>query len=449
MAKHLDGHWSHGVFFPGGTVGGDQAFLAQGLVGAAGGLDAFFGLAPGLIETNGSASAGASSAIPPLDLTALGEFQFTRGSSGSGHVVVQGPLMEGGNVAFVTVSQGPDGELIVSSGSEAGVVGGPNGGATLVGANVGESLGYDFNFQPDSKNPGHYTFEVDSHHGSTQRTPAAKFFHDVTVLGWNSDSILLSFAGDGSHPAGDIVISTEDMSKLAGSIPANVTFTTTGPAPVILGTTVPEVPCFAAGTLLATPDGERPVEQLRPGDLVLTEAGRAVPIVWAGARSVACHAHPRPHRILPVRIRAHAFGPGLPVRDLVLSPDHAILWEGVLIPVCELIDGRAIVQDDVHSIRYHHIELALHDVLLAEGLPCESFLDIGNHGQFEDAGRSEQGGHSERGGHPDFAVPVTALAWEAACAPLCLHGPRIDSARARLASYSRLGARAGERALAA
>jgi hypothetical protein len=72
-------------------------------------------------------------------------------------------------------------------------------------------------------------------------------------------------------------------------------------------------------------------------------------------------------------------GPGLPVRDLWLSPDHGVFVDGVLIPVKHLFDGVAIVSEPRDSVTWWHVELPQHAVLLAEGLPCESFLDIGGH----------------------------------------------------------------------
>jgi hypothetical protein len=48
----------------------------------------------------------------------------------------------------------------------------------------------------------------------------------------------------------------------------------------------------------------------------------------------------------------------------------------VLIPVKYLVNGSTVAQVPVDRITYHHIELAGHDVLLAEGRPAESFLDV-------------------------------------------------------------------------
>ncbi len=93
------------------------------------------------------------------------------------------------------------------------------------------------------------------------------------------------------------------------------------------------VACFAAGTRICTPDGERLVETLRAGDAVATVAGGFRRVVWVGHRDVNCLRHPRPAEVQPMRICAHAFGRDTPHADLLLSPDHAVLVGGVLIPV--------------------------------------------------------------------------------------------------------------------
>jgi hypothetical protein len=82
-----------------------------------------------------------------------------------------------------------------------------------------------------------------------------------------------------------------------------------------------------------------------------------------------------------------AFGPDLPRRDLFLSPDHAVYLRGVLVPIRLLINGRTIAQVPVDKVTWYHVELSRHDVLLAEGLPAESYLDTGNRGMFENGGQ--------------------------------------------------------------
>ena len=152
------------------------------------------------------------------------------------------------------------------------------------------------------------------------------------------------------------------------------------------GTQITDVACFAAGTRIRTPNGDVAAERLCPGDEVLTITGAARRITWVGHRRVDCRRHPNPKSVWPVRIRADAFAPGVPQRDLRLSPDHAIFAEGVLIPVKVLIDGDAVRQIRAPSIRYVHIETESHDVILAENLPCETFLDTGMRDCFDNGG---------------------------------------------------------------
>jgi autotransporter-associated beta strand protein len=148
-----------------------------------------------------------------------------------------------------------------------------------------------------------------------------------------------------------------------------------------------EQPCFTAGTLIATPDGEVPVETLKPGDAVLTASGEARPVRWLGFRRVDLVRHPEPERAQPIRIRMNAFGEGWPKRDLFVSPAHAVFHDGVLIPAELLINGGSIVREiGWRVVTYYHIELDTHDILLSENLPTESYLDTGNRGMFANGG---------------------------------------------------------------
>jgi collagen type I alpha len=181
--------------------------------------------------------------------------------------------------------------------------------------------------------------------------------------------------------------------------------------------------CFAAGSRILTPEGEIPVEELRPGGMVIAADGNARSIRWVGRRRVYFRLQPDPARFLPIRIPAGTFGPDLPRRDLFLSPDHAIYSDGVLIPIKHLINGRSIVPVETETVLYCHVELETHDVLLAEGMPAESFLDTGARAAFANGGILAQL-------HPDFATPEEPLVWEAmACAPLKVTG--LEVARLR------------------
>ncbi|MCB8874036.1 Hint domain-containing protein [Acidisoma silvae] len=192
--------------------------------------------------------------------------------------------------------------------------------------------------------------------------------------------------------------------------------------------TIVTLACFAAGTMIATPDGDRRVEQLVAGDDVLTPEGKAVPIDWCGHRRVDCAKHPKPESVHPVRIAADAFGPGLPRRPLWLSPDHAVFAEGVLIPVKHLINGFSIRQEPISEVTYFHIELPQHGIVLAEGLPAESYLDTGNRMSF--AGTAMTLHPTWGNERQDTAFIFDSLGY----APLRVAGPEVDRLRTQLAA---------------
>ena len=131
------------------------------------------------------------------------------------------------------------------------------------------------------------------------------------------------------------------------------------------------VPCFVAGTRIATPRGAIPVDRLREGDTVLTASGEPQLITWIGWRRVDCRRHPSPAQIMPIRVSRDAFGKNLPKRPLLLSPDHAIFTDGVLIPIKYLVNGTTIAQVPTAEVTYYHVELPHHDILLAEGMLAE------------------------------------------------------------------------------
>ncbi|MEJ0016498.1 MAG: Hint domain-containing protein [Acetobacteraceae bacterium] len=190
--------------------------------------------------------------------------------------------------------------------------------------------------------------------------------------------------------------------------------------------TPPPIPCFLAGTLIATDEGEIPIEHLRIGARVVVHFG-ALPaeVIWLGHRRVDCRRHKTPLAVWPVRVAAGALGPDQPRRDLWLSPEHAVFVNDVLIPVRLLVNGSTVIQVRVDEVTYHHVELARHNVVLAEGLPVESYLDTGNRANFA-GGRLVML-------HPDFGWRQ----WEAlGCAPLVVTGQPLAQARATIAAIA-------------
>jgi hypothetical protein len=148
--------------------------------------------------------------------------------------------------------------------------------------------------------------------------------------------------------------------------------------------------CYVLGTMILTPAGEQPIEKLELGQPVITLIdGEAVPrpVKWVGHRRIDLTRHPHADAIAPIRVERDAFADNVPHRDLLLSPDHAVFTNGVLICVRQLVNGSTIRRErGWTSVDYYHVELDRHAILLAEGLTAESYLNTGNSAFFENSG---------------------------------------------------------------
>lgn len=142
--------------------------------------------------------------------------------------------------------------------------------------------------------------------------------------------------------------------------------------------------CFTPGTLVATDKGERAIETLRPGDRVITRDNGFQTIRWIGSRTLKQRADMRA-LLRPVHIKAHAFGDRLPERDMVLSPNHRVLWQRmdmqlfsghteVFAAAKSLVGAPGITRARVDAVTYVHIMFDQHEVILADGMWSESFF---------------------------------------------------------------------------
>ena len=134
--------------------------------------------------------------------------------------------------------------------------------------------------------------------------------------------------------------------------------------------------CFMAGTMIRTPDGEAAIETLNVGDRVMTSDGVAKKVNWLGKQTVST-LFADPIRSFPIRVKAGALADNVPSRDLLVSPDHALLVDGVLIHAGALVNGTSITREtNVPKVFvYYHIELDDHSLILAENTPAETFVD--------------------------------------------------------------------------
>jgi hypothetical protein len=142
--------------------------------------------------------------------------------------------------------------------------------------------------------------------------------------------------------------------------------------------TRPGPACMLQGTHVLSSRGTEPVENLSIGDCVVTLRGEAKPIKWIGRRRFTQGLASRwPDSVNPIRIARSALADNVPHADLYLSPMHALFIDGVLIPVKDLVNGTSIsraMPEGMRDIEYFHIELEVHEVILAEGAPVETLL---------------------------------------------------------------------------
>lgn len=205
-------------------------------------------------------------------------------------------------------------------------------------------------------------------------------YEDRTVIVSNGDTLSEGdlVVSDPVVPEDQFFLYASDDGFVCSTNPFNLWFTNTErtPGDVASDDGSSFVVCFVAGTRIATPAGWASVEDLRIGDLVLTADGRAAPVCWVGMQTVVSF-FADPLHAFPVRIAAGALGEGLPVRDLLVSPDHALLIDGTLVQAGALVNGTTIVRETSMPDRftYYHVELDDHALILAEGVTAETFVD--------------------------------------------------------------------------
>jgi Hint domain len=174
--------------------------------------------------------------------------------------------------------------------------------------------------------------------------------------------------------------------------------------------------CFLKGTMIRTADGDRKVEDLAVGDLLPTVFGGIRPIQWIG-RYPFKRSDPGKgwvKDVLPVRVGRSALGPDVPYADLYVTKPHSLFIDGILVPVCNLINGTTITVYDARELdelMFFHIKLKLHDVIYAEGVPCETLLNVDESAiNFAEYFRH-------------YGMPIIK---DARCAPWVGFGPRVE-----------------------
>ncbi|MCF6443337.1 Ig-like domain-containing protein [Nereida sp. MMG025] len=219
-----------------------------------------------------------------------------------------------------------------------------------------------------------------------------------------TDTFVIDSAEDG---IGDVIVGGEDpddsdidVLDLTGSGPINIIFDENDPEAGtvefldgvggdVTGTlTFSEIenviPCFTPGTLIATPQGERLVEELQEGDRIITRDNGIQEIRWVGQKDMDYKGLAAAPHLKPVLIKAGSLGNGLPERDMMVSPNHRMLVANdqtalyfeereVLVAAKHLVNGAGIQQVDTLRTSYIHFMFDQHEVVLSDGTWTESF----------------------------------------------------------------------------
>ena len=205
-----------------------------------------------------------------------------------------------------------------------------------------------------------------------------------TIMGasTNGQHLILGTTTTKNDPFGTPTTSTSPSiivsnpgSPPPGSINFNTNFAYQTPTP----------PCLARGTLVETLSGNVPVESLSVGDQVVTASGPR-PIKWIGSTKLRCAGAPWAESIAPIMITRGAFADNAPSKELIVSPGHGIgisILGHVIVPAGLLVNGSSITTSYPEWVEYWHVELDQHDLITAQGMLVESYLDVGNRNLFD------------------------------------------------------------------
>ena len=206
---------------------------------------------------------------------------------------------------------------------------------------------------------------------------------NLTLVGSGTYSTLLTrsnvLLGVDSSGRQYVIFPDGDMPSLLGTV-----LSTLNLQPVGYDFDTDEPLCFTRGVMIETPEGAKPVEALKVGDLVITKDNGAKPILWIGSRMIGQKRLVSNPELTPIRIEAGALGQNMPAADLTVSPQHRILVRSkiaqrmfdaneVLVAAKQLLqlDGISICED-VTEVEYFHILFDQHEVVFANGAESES-----------------------------------------------------------------------------
>ncbi len=281
-----------------------------------------------------------------------------------------------------TVFGGADNDLLDGEAGDDGVDGG-SGNDQLSGGSGADTLrGGSGN---DSLTGGSGTDTFDFARGGNADVVTDFSLTDTDSDGKYDDQLDVSELRDldgNSVNAWDVTVTDDGNGNALLTFPEGETVVLLGVSPSQMQTaqqrSAAGIPCFTSGTPILTPKGERPVEDIRAGDLVLTQGGGVQPVIWAGHRALGPQDLDAQPDLRPIHFATDSIGNSRPLR---LSPQHAVT---VRRPDGTRVLARARhlsetgmpgvrVARGVRAVTYHHLLLPRHAILWAAGAGAESF----------------------------------------------------------------------------
>ncbi|MDF3624943.1 Hint domain-containing protein [Acetobacteraceae bacterium LMG 32668] len=274
-----------------------------------------------------------------------------------------------------------------------------NAGGTLLDLSVKAITGYD---------PSKDTIELEN-------TTAAVSGYVITDNGGNSRTITLN--GSDGNPVAEYTVTIASGANVPAGVYNNAVDSpdlSTNPLQITYSNGNTYIgACFLAGSMISTPDGDVAVEDIKLGDEVIAfdwKSGQNIvrPVVWTGKTHVNVrHGLSDDMSGYPIRVLKDAIADGVPYKDMLITAEHSLFFEGKFVPARMLVNGRSIFYDkSITSYDYYHVETEQHSVIMADGMLTESYLDTGNRHTF----RQE--------GNVVAFTPSRNLTWDDAAAPL-------------------------------
>ncbi|OUJ06830.1 Hint domain-containing protein [Acetobacter malorum] len=177
--------------------------------------------------------------------------------------------------------------------------------------------------------------------------------------------------------------------------------------------------CFLADSLISTPSGTVAVQDIQIGDKILSYTNGVVAeqtVVWTGHKKTTVRSGLSDDMAgYPVRILKDAVADGVPFKDMLITPEHCLFFDGRFVPARMLVNGISIFYDrSITAYDYYHVETHHHAVICADGMLTESYLDTGNRKTFRQEGLV-------------VALRNTGSTWEDdAAAPLCVERSFVE-----------------------